>query len=308
MHFNALSGLDRWGGIGGMIVLGRTLPAPRTVELIAMALTGRVPVPNPEDAGWWYPMVERRLRLAGDRTAPLAMEAHADPIAEAVRWSICEGELIQAMGRGRGVNRTAGTVLEIDLLTDVVLPVTVDALAPWAELRPTRRDLMALSGIVLENAADMAACFPELWSSAAAARQDRSRSVTNCYYGTLYNSQMSHSSAEVSYRPAGSGHRARTACVDLSRIPDPESWLTNRHGSLASFEIRQGDSAAKGAPASATDAERLDALASRLTARMQAVLAARRAALDALAVRLEAATPGCRRRSVPRKPKEETEA
>ncbi len=197
VHFNALSGLDRWGGIGGMIVLGRTLPAPRTVELIAMALTGREPIPNPEDAGWWYPMTERRLRLADDRTAPLSTEAHADPIAEAVRWSICEGELIQAMGRGRGVNRTAGTVLEIDLLTDVVLPVTVDALAPWSELRPTRRDLMALSGIVLKNAADMAACLPELWSSAAAARQDRSRSVTNFYYRTLYNSQMSHSSAEV---------------------------------------------------------------------------------------------------------------
>ena len=75
-------------------------------------------------------MVERRVRLAGDRTAPLAMEEHADPIAEAVRWSICEGELIQAMGRGRGVNRTADTPLEIDLLTDVVLPVTVDALVP----------------------------------------------------------------------------------------------------------------------------------------------------------------------------------
>ena len=60
-----------------------------------------------------------------------------------MRWSICEGELIQAMGRGRGVNRTAATPLEIDLLTDVVLPVTVDALVPWSDLRPTRRDLMA---------------------------------------------------------------------------------------------------------------------------------------------------------------------
>jgi len=36
-----------------MVVLGRTLPAPRTVELLATALTGRVPAPNPEDAGWW---------------------------------------------------------------------------------------------------------------------------------------------------------------------------------------------------------------------------------------------------------------
>jgi putative DNA primase/helicase len=171
VHFNALSGLDRWGGIGGLVILGRTLPAPRTVELNAMALTGRMPAPNPEDTGWWYSMVERRVRLAGDRTAPLAMEAHADAIAEAVRWSICEGELIQAMGRGRGVNRTAATPLEIDLLTDVVLPVTVDALVPWSDLRPTRRDLMALTGIVLENAADMAACFPELWPTARPRRR-----------------------------------------------------------------------------------------------------------------------------------------
>ncbi len=297
VHFNALSGLDRWGGIGGMILLGRTLPAPRTVELIATALTGRVPVPNPEGAGWWYPMAERRLRLAGDRTAPLAMEAHADPIAEAVRWSICEGELIQAIGRGRGVNRTADTVLEIDLLTDVVLPVTVDALVPWAEIRPTRRDLMALSGIVLENAADRAACFPDLWPSAVAARQDRSRSVTNCYYRDLYNSQMSHSSAEVNYRPAGPGHRARTAHIDVTRIPDPEAWLTNRLGSLASFESCQDNCAATGVAAQATEAARLDTLVSRLTANMKAVLAARHASLDALAARLEATTFVALRRS-----------
>jgi putative DNA primase/helicase len=300
VHFNALSGLDRWGQIGGMIVLGRTLPAPRTVELLATALTGRVPVPNPEEAGWWYPMVERRVRLAGARTAPLAMEEHADPIAEAVRWSICEGELIQAMGRGRGVNRTVDTVLEIDLMTDVVLPVTVDTLVPWSDLRPTRRDLMALRGIVLENAADMAACFPDLWPSAEAARQDRSRSVTNGYYRILYNSQMSHSSAEVTYRPAGPGHRTRTARVDLARMPDPEAWLTNRLGPLAQCDIAAplGEQAA--------DRAGLEALASRLSASMQAVLATRRATLEALAVRLEAAAPGLQRSDHP-EPKEETE-
>ena len=290
VHFNALSGLDRWGGIGGMIVIGRTLPTPRTVELIAMALTGRVPAPNPEDAGWWYPMVERRVRLTGDRTVLLAMEAHTDPIAEAVRWSICEGELIQAMGRGRGVNRTADTPLEIDLLTDVVLPVTVDALVPWSDLRPTRRDLMALSGIVLENAADRTACFPELWPTHEAARKDGQRTGTNCYYRDLYNSRMSPSSAKATYRPEGAGYRARTACVDLSRIPDPEAWLTNRLGPLAGFEMRS----IAGAEVNATDpsdAARLDALASRLTASMPAVIAARRAAFDARGARLQAAAP-----------------
>ena len=106
---------------------------------------------------------------------------------------------------------------------------------------------------------------------------------------------MSHSSAEVTYRPEGAGHRARTARVDLSRIPDPEAWLTNRLGPLASFEMRP----IVGADIDAPDANcvaRLDALASRLTASMQAVLAARRAALDALSIRLEAAKPDAPRR------------
>ena len=290
VHFNALSGLDRWGGIGGMVILGRTLPTPRTVELIAKALTGRVPTQNPQDASWWYPMVERRVCLGGDRTAPLAMERHVDPIAEAVRWSICEGELIQAMGRGRGVNRTARTPLEIDLLADVVLPITVNALVPWSDIRPTRHDLMALQGIVLENAADMAACFPDLWPSPVAARQDRSRSVTNCYYRDLYNSQMSHSCAQLTYRPEGAGHRARTAQVNLSRIHDPEAWLTNRLGPLASFTINHiaGECADMPDPANTA---RLDALACRLTDSMQAALAGHRSALDALSARLEAAKP-----------------
>jgi putative DNA primase/helicase len=285
VHFNALSGLDRWGGIGGMIVMGRTLPAPRTVELLATALTGRVPASNPEDAGWWYPMVERRIRLAGVRTTAVAMEAHADPIAEAVRWSICEGELIQAIGRGRGVNRTAINPLEIDLLTDVVLPVTVDALVAWSDLRPTRRDLMALAGIVLENAADMAACFPDLWPSREAAKKDGQRKGTNGYYRDLYNSTMSPSSVEVTYRPEGGGHRVRTARVDLARISEPEAWLTNRLGPLAQFDI------AAPIAGQAHGRERVDALSARLTASMQAVIAMRKAALEGLAARLEAAAP-----------------
>jgi putative DNA primase/helicase len=243
VHFNGLSGLDRWGAIRTLIVLGRTLPAPLTVERSAMALNGRVPVPNPDDAGWWFPLTEKRLRLADGRTLPLMVETHTDPIAEAIRWSICEGELIQAIGRGRGVNRTAETPLDIDLLTDAVLPLTVHEVIPWQHIRPSRHDLMALEGVVLENAADMAKCFPSLWPSPNAARQDRQRSVTNCYYRDLYNSRMSHSSAEVIYQPAGAGQRARTAQFDTSIIRDPENWLAKRLGLLARCDIalRCGD-------------------------------------------------------------------
>jgi putative DNA primase/helicase len=115
---------------------------------------------------------------------------------------------------------------------------------------------------------------------------------------------MSPSSAEVTYRPTGAGHRSRTAGVDLSRIPDSEAWLTYRLGPLASFAIRHGDDAAHGTP----DAESLDALTNRLTASMQAMLAVRRAAFGALAVRLEAAKPTALWQPDYPEPEEKTEA
>jgi putative DNA primase/helicase len=94
----------------------------------------------------------------------------------------------------------------------------------------------------------------------------------------------------VTYRPEGAGHRARTAQVNLSRIHDPEAWLTNRLGPLASFTINHiaGECADMPDPANTA---RLDALACRLTDNMQAVLAGHRSALDALSARLEAAKP-----------------
>jgi putative DNA primase/helicase len=240
VHFNGLSGLDRWGGVGCLIILGRTLPAPMTVEALSAALTGQTPLAASKGDGWWYGTQERRIRLAGGRTHVVPGEVHADPTAEAIRWSICEAELIQAMGRGRGVNRTAENPLQIDLLTNVVLPVTVDELVGWRQLCPTRRDRMALRGVVLENAADMAACFPDLWENHETARKDGQRSGTNCYYRILYNSKMSHSSAVVSYRPEGAGRKLRSATFDLTIIPDPEAWLTARLGPLATF-VRELD-------------------------------------------------------------------
>ena len=42
-------------------------------------------------------------------------DKHPDPFVEAVRWQIHEGELMQALGRARGINRTDETPLDIDL-------------------------------------------------------------------------------------------------------------------------------------------------------------------------------------------------
>ena len=291
-HFNALSGLDRWNDVAGLIVLGRTLPAPATVETLAMALTNDVPDKGDDDTSWWYERTEKRIRLASGRTLPVDGETHPDPTAEAIRWSICEAELIQAMGRGRAVNRTADTPLAIDLLTDVVLPVTVDEVIEWEALKPTRQDIMAASGAVLENAADMARCFPGLWPNREAAKKDGQRRGTNRYYRTFYNSKMSPSSVLVTYQPQGAGQKPRQATFDLERIADPGAWLRERLGPLAMCEVTQP---ALNAPAqSATSGafhDELVILTDRLDAATRRALSRRREALADLAARLAPFAP-----------------
>ncbi len=55
---------------------------------------------------------------------------HPNPIADLLpRW-IVEREINQAIGRGRGVNRTADNPLDVYLLNDVVMPHFVELLPP----------------------------------------------------------------------------------------------------------------------------------------------------------------------------------
>jgi putative DNA primase/helicase len=46
------------------------------------------------------------------------VERHPHPIAEAIRWQIREGEVVQAIGRARGVNRTAANPVDVLVMTD----------------------------------------------------------------------------------------------------------------------------------------------------------------------------------------------
>jgi len=167
--------------------------------------------------------------------------------------------------------------------------------------------------VVLENAADMANAFPELWTTRDAAKKQNQRRGTNCYYRDVHNSDLSPSSAVVTYRPSGAGQKDREARFDPALIPDPRAWLEARVGPLAHFEITGGDVlvAAPPSPAdlaavrarlraslnavirqrAANDRERLNDLSMRLDVAMQQRITVDRGRLAALSARLEAARP-----------------
>ena len=101
--------------------------------------------------------------------------------------------------------------------------------------------MMAAGGVSLKNPTDAAAAYPHLWASRNAAK----KAVEKCREGRLGSSRNKDSLItggpqppfEVSYQRAGPGCSKATAYVDLTIVPDPEAWLTERLGPLANFAL-----------------------------------------------------------------------
>ena len=94
VHFNALSGLDRFKDVGLIISIGRTMPAPRDVENRAELIRGDA---GPRVVGWYEKAPTALTMRDGRQPAPVytlggkgqdvtpGTDFHPDPVAEAVR-------------------------------------------------------------------------------------------------------------------------------------------------------------------------------------------------------------------------------
>jgi hypothetical protein len=94
--------------------------------------------------------------------------AYEDRAAQAIHAGIYDQSFVQGgLGRGRGINRTADTPLEIRILGNVPLPVPIHSIDRW---RPINRIAkMLLRGAVHLNAGDMHCFYPNLFPSTDAA-------------------------------------------------------------------------------------------------------------------------------------------
>jgi putative DNA primase/helicase len=233
-HHNAVAGIDRWGGVQRLVVVGRTLPRPGDVERLAEALTGAAVVQRVSR----YERRDSAIQLADGSSVTAEVDFHPDPVAEAIRWQICEGELIQIIGRGRGSSRSAAKLLDVLVLTDRPLPLEVQQAVTWESLRPSPLDLMlSQTGVAVLNASDASKCFPHLWGTPAAARQalHRARSVTNPFKEYLYKGNVTL--LQATYQVAGAGQKPAKVIFDSSRRLDLHGWLEDRVGELARLQL-----------------------------------------------------------------------
>jgi hypothetical protein len=239
-HYNNISGLDRYKYVSSLLLIGRTIPLPARIEAYVGALIGSEPIKVPADQ-WWYPPVERAIRMA-DGTGILVerCDQHPDPVGEHVRYQICEGEMLQALGRARAINRTAENPLEIGIVADVVLPITVNTVIPWQA--PSRAMEPAEEGVLLFNTHDMAEVWPWAWKTVNAAqrtlRKIRStgRSVGASCQNGIYDSYIPfRHDAAVLYQRLGVGQKLRRALFDLDKWSIFREWFEKRLGALAAL-------------------------------------------------------------------------
>ena len=247
-HFNALAGIDRWRDVRLLVQVGRTMPPPETVEDMAEVLTFK----NVERIEGWYPLVADHLDMHGSGKGPavsrargngqaprVGTERHPDPMAEAIRWSICEGEALQSAGRGRGVNRTEDTPLQIDIICAMPLGLAVDEAGTFESFEPSAADVMAARGFVVPDTSAkgawhvVAAILPDLFGSADAARMAFERSREHNPIGTLIG-KRSRESGKAEIRLEG----ARYAVLVFLRAKDKAEALALLACALPSAELR----------------------------------------------------------------------
>ena len=156
-----------------------------------------------------------------DRTGVgVDVRTYADPDLEAMRVAITDAEVTQAIGRGRGINRSAGTPLDVFIMADVVLPLPVHRLVRWADLRLDVVARMLARGALLFSASDAARAYPDLFPTPEAARKaiqraevEKGISRTFPYDYLFLGECPGNQLVGVTYRPAGRGQQQRTAKV-----------------------------------------------------------------------------------------------
>ncbi|OYV49235.1 MAG: hypothetical protein B7Z77_08495 [Acidocella sp. 20-58-15] len=235
-HHNAIAGRDEWRDVAALIVVGRTQAPPQAVTRIAEALTGSfIPLLD----SWYGKADAARYTIQGEAISTEA-DHHPDPIAEAVRWQICEGELIQIIGRGRGVNRTAENPLDVLVMTDAPLPIQLEAVVTARDIAPPpHAQQLAAGGITFDSPTAASTAYPEIWATPSAAKESRARARwdTFPYYINIYGKLTDLPLNRVTYQIEGAGRGQAVAWYDPAIIQDPVEWIAERIGPVKAAVI-----------------------------------------------------------------------
>lgn len=210
-HFGAVEGLNEFSG-RDIMVYGRPLPPPSDVEDIARAIYfDSTEIRTLKSA--WYPKRPVAKRGPGFGYA----EYHTDPRVEDIRLMICEGQIMQAVGRARYIRNP----VRVTILNNTPLPLRIDREIMRHRLDPEWRQFESAPFLLLSQN-EYRRLYPRIskdWRSMS--RIIEKRKVEFC---------EEHMALEVSYRISGQRGPSKKALVDgAHNVP--------MLGNVASWEV-----------------------------------------------------------------------
>ncbi|OWU81705.1 hypothetical protein ATO6_23475 [Oceanicola sp. 22II-s10i] len=228
LHFNAVAGLDGYGDVAGIVVVGRPLPRDTDLEPFCAAFAHEAP-----EGGYRSERVGVRMRDGSSRSARALR--HESKSAERFRAAICDDELLQDIGRGRGINRTADNPLEVHLLADVALPLIHDQVVAWETVAPDMFQRMLLAGVAVDSPSDACRLHPGLFANEKATQKLFEREGFKRHSSMSTYRGMSLKSAR--YRKGGRGRSWQTAMwLPGTEVPGPRECIEAVLGRLDAWE------------------------------------------------------------------------
>jgi hypothetical protein len=262
-HFGAIEGLDRYGNVEVLIIIGRPMPSPSSIEMSGSALTGK-----PVTVGQRVKQ-QRPIRFKDGTERLLHCKGYDNDDANMLARAIAEGGVLQALGRSRAVNRTAQNPVEaFVVLDDLTLPIPVDTVVHVSDVEPNEIDEMIARGLVPEWPADAALLYPDLFKTRKTAEHKYRRDgrVPAAFVATSYSGLGANSAGPRRVAPQnainnssysglganstlcrfktagrGGGARVRRAMLSAEVMPEARARLESALGELALFEIVTGE-------------------------------------------------------------------
>jgi len=260
-NFGSIRGRDEAREVPHLVVISRPLPNPGDVETQAETIFGRAVERLPP--GTMYPKSAVGRLIGGRHRTSRSRLSPSRPVVEVVRFAICEGELLQAIGRGRGVRRTEEAPLDVLILTDVPLPLPVDVTSTWKELSDGAGpiEVLAKRGVVPLDYDGIAKALPHWFKNGqsvmewfryrpeAKARlgdlRDRARAGSRVemreFLGNLYKEiSIENSQKLVTYRYRRAEDRqSKLVLVDLVMESDARAAVEAVLGAVSELEPAQ---------------------------------------------------------------------
>jgi hypothetical protein len=157
MHFGAVAGRNDAENVRHLFEIGQQNPSPPDTRRLSACVTGS---PVPEEK--WISRTGGILMSDGTGVE-LEVSRFPNPMSERMRAQVAEASIVQAVGRGRAVNRTADNPLTIWSLSKTILPWPVDTLLRWEDEALGLRARTAARGVEFECPAHAAAFYPDLF-------------------------------------------------------------------------------------------------------------------------------------------------